>query len=109
MASLQAESSTLVISGLPPTMRLGTSSSLTSPMDSPRINAMESSLPDVTATSLELHRTNTHSPVRQFRQSSGEMSSQDDAYECFNDHSSPIGHYYSALSLYARGIWVGYL
>jgi hypothetical protein len=109
MAALQPDPSTLIISGLPKgNIRRGITSSLTSPTESPRMNALESSLRDIPATNLSSCEIETHTAARRIDRNSGNMASQD-AYECFNTHSSPRGHYYSAPILYARGVWVGYL
>jgi hypothetical protein len=30
-------------------------------------------------------------------------------FDCFNTQDHPRGHYYSALELFKRGVWIGYL
>jgi hypothetical protein len=65
------------------------SSELTSPMMSPRLRALE--------TSLYENARNTSS------------SATSTAYDCFNSQPHPRGHFYSANQLFARGVWIGYL
>jgi hypothetical protein len=71
-----------------PVVRSDTSSPLSSPMMSPQIPS-ESAFPPTDA------RDST--------------TSQEPKYECFNQVPSTYGHYYSALTLYAHGVWIEYL
>ncbi|KAI1519498.1 hypothetical protein PtrSN002B_003240 [Pyrenophora tritici-repentis] len=71
------------------------SSELTSPMLSPNLLALETSLSEEGMT------------VASTRSSgSGKSTGR---YDCFNAMLHPKGHYYSAKELFARGVWIGYL
>lgn len=72
------------------------SSGLTSPMMSPKLRALETSLGSEEATTGE----ESHSA-----DSRKSMS----FYDCFNSQTNPRGHLYSANRLFTRGIWIGYL
>lgn len=109
MASMEQNSDNVVISGLPTNIRRSTTGSLTSPMESPQLNALEISLRDVDATPLDGHAANTLHGAQQIGRSRDSMMPRQDAANFFNIHSSPRGHYYSAPVLYACGVWVGYL
>ena len=65
------------------------SSELTSPMMSPNLLALETSLSKEGTTSSPANNTSL--------------------YDCFNATLHPKGHFYSAKKLFARGVWIGYL
>jgi hypothetical protein len=71
------------------------SSELTSPMRSPGLAALETSLED--------------EAVAAAAPGSTTASQNKGIYNCFNTQMHPKGHFYSANQLYARGIWIGYL
>jgi len=71
------------------------SSALTSPMMSPNLLALETSLSEEDTTVA-------------FTQSSSSANSAG-LYDCFNITLHPKGHFYSAKELFARGVWIGHL
>jgi len=71
------------------------SSELTSPMMSPNLLALETSLSEEGTT---VASTQSGSPVN-----------NTGLYDCFNATLHPKGHFYSAKELFARGVWIGYL
>jgi hypothetical protein len=68
--------------------RRSASSELTSPMMSPGLHALQTSIAESRDTSPRNSTT---------------------AYDCFNSQPHLKGHFYSANQLYARGVWIGYL
>ncbi|RMZ71658.1 integral membrane [Pyrenophora seminiperda CCB06] len=71
------------------------SSELTSPMMSPNLRALETSLSEGGI---------TIPPTQSSVSPKGA-----DLYDCFNSIPHPKGHFYSAKELFARGVWIGYL
>lgn len=96
-------------SPLEPVASTTSSSPLTSPMASPRIDALEASLQNIATASLDVYISDK-SPNQQI---DGAMDTTEDhqesEYDCFNRHNMPRGHYFSVPTLYSRGVWVGYL
>ena len=109
MTPTQANNSTLRIPKLSQPTERCTSSPLTSPMASPRIDALANSLQDIAAAPLETSMTYGPSQSHPADGTTDDMPSQGSAYDCFNSHNNPRGHYYSTRELYSRGVWVGYL
>jgi hypothetical protein len=89
------------------------SSPLSSPVTLPTMSILGTPSPDTNAASRNTNEATSRSPVH----STGLESPSDNIhavlenqkYDCFTTLPNAEVHYYSALELYARGVWVGYL
>jgi hypothetical protein len=77
--------------------KLDPPSRITSPMPSTEISEFE--------TSLVGKFTNT----RTLDVAASDTGRSTNVFDCFNTQDHPRGHYYSALELFKRGIWIGYI
>lgn len=87
-----------------------TSSELTSPMPSPSLSVLATSLAHDAAAGRERLESGNHE-VAGDNDSMVQTAIADDPpfFACFNTQNHPAGHFYSANELYSRGVWIGYL